>query len=262
MIVKPFPFASSFIASALVHFAGFALAVGLLGQQSYRREGNPIPVSLLEPAPEEKPFEPVERKILSPPVKQPPQRPAKHETARAEESSFSRAKIEPSKVKEAETPPPPTSNAIPDSSADEGGGSATGVNNLAPGNIGVAPGSGSAGSGTGSAIAGLGRGSGAPGMPLQTGPLRTNREAKPLQTARAAYPPMALRMGLEGDVTLRIEVDPAGNVTRAEIIKSGGAAFDEEALKAVRQSRFEPAQKEGQNVAAEFNYVYRFRLQR
>ena len=33
---------------------------------------------------------------------------------------------------------------------------------------------------------------------------------------------MALRMGLEGDVTLRIEVDPEGKVTRAEIIKSGG----------------------------------------
>jgi TonB family protein len=73
---------------------------------------------------------------------------------------------------------------------------------------------------------------------------------------------MALRMGLEGDVTLRIEVDPEGKVTRAEIIKSGGAGFDEEALKAVKQSPFEPAQRDGQNVAAEFSYIYRFRLQR
>jgi protein TonB len=73
---------------------------------------------------------------------------------------------------------------------------------------------------------------------------------------------MALRMGMESDVMLRIEVDPAGNVTRAEIIKSGGAGFDEEALKAVQQSRFEPAQRDGQNVAAEFSYIYRFRLQR
>jgi protein TonB len=73
---------------------------------------------------------------------------------------------------------------------------------------------------------------------------------------------MALRMGMESDVTLRIEVDPQGNVTKAEITKSGGAGFDEEALKAVKQSRFEPAQKDGQNVAAEFSYIYRFRLQR
>ena len=67
---------------------------------------------------------------------------------------------------------------------------------------------------------------------------------------------------LESDVALRIEVDPQGNVIKAEIIKSGGAGFDDEALKAVRQSRFEPAQRDGQNVAAEFTYIYRFRLQR
>jgi protein TonB len=63
-------------------------------------------------------------------------------------------------------------------------------------------------------------------------------------------------------VTLKIEVDAQGNVTKAEITKSGGGGFDEEALKAVLQSRFEPAQREGQNVPAEFTYIYRFRLQR
>ena len=73
---------------------------------------------------------------------------------------------------------------------------------------------------------------------------------------------MALRAGLESDVTLRIEVDPQGNVTKAVIIRSGGGGFDEEALKAVKQSRFEPAQRDGQNVPAEFTFVYRFRLQR
>jgi protein TonB len=92
--------------------------------------------------------------------------------------------------------------------------------------------------------------------------LRTNREAKPIQTVRANYPPMALRAGLESDVTLKIEVDAQGNVTKAEITKSGGGGFDEEALKAVKQARFEPAQREGQNVPAEFTYIYRFRLQR
>jgi TonB family protein len=88
------------------------------------------------------------------------------------------------------------------------------------------------------------------------------REAKPIQTARVAYPPMALRMGLEGDVTLKIQIDADGRVTSAEIIKSAGMGFDEEALRSVKQSRFEPAQKDGQNVPAEFTYIYRFRLQR
>ena len=122
-------------------------------------------------------------------------------------------------------------------------------------------GSGSAGGGD-KAVAGLGRGSGTAGLPGASAPLRANREARPIQTARASYPPMALRMGLESDVTLRIEVDPQGNVTKAEIIKSGGMGFDEEALKAIKGSRFEPAQKDGQNVLPEFTYVYRFRLQR
>ena len=39
-------------------------------------------------------------------------------------------------------------------------------------------------------------------------------------------------------------------------------SFDDEALKAVKQSRFEPAQKDGKNVLAEFTYIYRFRLRR
>lgn len=73
---------------------------------------------------------------------------------------------------------------------------------------------------------------------------------------------MALRMGVEGDVTLRIQIDSEGKVTKADIVKSGGAAFDEEAVKALKQARFEPANKDGRNVPAEFTYVYRFRLRK
>ena len=143
----------------------------------------------------------------------------------------------------------------------EGGGSEAGTSALyGRGDAGLLPGSGSGGGG--SAEVGLGRASGAPGFSSQQAILRTNREAKPIQTARAMYPAMALRAGLESDVTLRIEVDPQGTVIEAEIIKSGGAGFDDEALKAVKQSRFEPAQKGGQTVPAEFTFVYRFRLQR
>lgn len=145
----------------------------------------------------------------------------------------------------------------------EGGGSAAGAGNLfGKGDVGVVPGPGTSGGGGGTPAAGLGRGSGAPGLPAQTAPLRTNREAKPIQTMRANYPAMALRAGLEADVTLKIEVDTQGSVTKVEIIKSGGAGFDEEALKAVKLSRFEPAQKDGQNVPAEFTFIYKFRLQR
>ena len=88
------------------------------------------------------------------------------------------------------------------------------------------------------------------------------REARPLQTARASYPPMALHMGLEADVVLKIQVNTEGSVIQAEIIKSAGMGFDEEALKAVRQFRFEPAQKDGKKIASELTYIYRFRLEK
>lgn len=115
---------------------------------------------------------------------------------------------------------------------------------------------------SGAPTSGAGRGAAAPGVSSSAPILKTHREAKPIETVRANYPPMALRAGLESDVTLRIEIDSEGKVTKAEIVKSGGAGFDEEALKAVKKSRFEPAQRNGQNVAGEFTFIYRFRLQR
>ena len=168
--------------------------------------------------------------------------------------------IEANPVAPAKVEPPPSSAS---GARSEGGGSEAGAGNLfGKGDVGIVPGTGSAGGGGGTASSGLSRGSGPPGLPMQQTIFRTNREAKPIQTVRAAYPAMALRAGLESDVTLRIEVDPQGSVTKVEITTSGGAGFDEEALKAVQQSRFEPAQRDGQNVPAEFTFVYRFRLQR
>jgi protein TonB len=184
----------------------------------------------------------VQPKPIPPPVAPPKEEPPKP------------VGTKPTETTKSEPTPAPTARV-------EGGGSEAGAGNLFDkGDVAVVPGSGTAGGGGGTASSGLGRGSDAPGLPAQ--PLRTNREAKPIQTVRAVYPPIALRTGMEGDVTLRIEVDTEGKVTKAEITKSGGAGFDEEALKAVKQSRFEPAQRDGKNVPAEFTYIYRFRLQR
>ena len=163
---------------------------------------------------------------------------------------------------ENKVPALPAPPMVPERANEANGGAPAGAGAFSSeSQTGLTSGPGSGGGG-GTAVAGLGRGSGAPGVPAPAGPLRTNREARAIQTVRAVYPPMALRMGMESDVTLRIEVDAAGIVTKAEIVRSGGAAFDEEALKAVRQSRFEPAQRDGRGVAAEFIYIYRFRLQR
>jgi TonB family protein len=267
-MTKDFLLARSLIASTLIHLATLILASALFGHRSYLSEQQLVSISLLDLPQEEKTTHPpkeykpiIEKKIDRSPlmkesVKETPAR-IKREAVIAQPPSSQppTPKSETAQPDETKVSPPGGTARV------EVGGETHAENLFGRGDNGVTPGSGSAGGG-GTAAAGSGRGFGTPASAAQSTMLRTNREAKPIQTARASYPPMALRMGVEGDVTLKIEVDPEGRVTKAEIIKSAGAGFDEEALKAVRQSRFEPAQRDGYNVPAEFTYIYRFRLQR
>jgi TonB family protein len=267
----------SLLASFFIHGVAIILASLIVKHTVSLRRQDFLPISLVD-IPRKEQVKPVQKIETLPEIKKPPPPPAKIEKPKEPRSSAKSEfvqpkpippptvlpKEEPAKPVEKERteitksePAPPLAPTAPI----EGGGSEAGAGNLfGKGDAAVVPGTGTAGGGGGTASSGLGRGSGTPGLP--TAPLRTNREAKPVQTVRAVYPPIALRMGMEGDVTLRIEVDTEGKVTKVEITKSGGAGFDEEALKAVKQSRFEPAQKDGKNVPAEFIYIYRFRLQK
>lgn len=263
--VKEGSLASFLVASSLIHaaliFAASALWTGaenfpradlfpirLIELPAPKRETIPVERPKAPPAPKPTPANP-ERAAPAQPIRTPAAPPAMEEVA------------EPIEAKSMETTPQDPIASLSSRARTEGGGSEAGAGNLSGStDIAVVPGSGTAGGGGGSATSGLGRGAGAPGLPAQSTVLRTNRSAQPIQTAKASYPPMALRMGAEGDVTLRIEVDTGGKVTKAEVLKSAGMGFDEEALKAVKQSRFEPAQRDGHNVAAEFTYIYRFRL--
>ena len=260
-MMKHFSLAPSLVASTLIHLTVLVLASTVVGQRNHFREQNLIPIALLDPVQDNKTIRPLREETTKTELPKPPPAKRARQSVFAELPPHPAVKNQITKTDEIQTPPSMPLNSTLESATSEGGGSASGVDKRG-GDIGVTTGSGNAGDGAGTAIAGLGRGAGAPGLPARIPLVRTNREAKPIQTVRASYPPMALRMGLEGDVTLRIEVDPEGKVTRAEIIKSGGAGFDEEALKAVKQSRFEPAQRDGQHIPAEFSYVYRFRLQR
>jgi len=266
----------SLLASFFIHGVVIMLATIIIKQGNLRRQDF-FPVSLVDlPRQEEakaiKKIEPpFEIKKLPPPEKiEKPREPKLAAKSEIVQPKSAPAPIAPPKeepVKPIETKPRPAESSGPTplspSAKLEGGGSESGVGNLfGKGDVAVVPGAGTAGGGGGTATSGLGRGSGDHGLPALTTPLRTNREAKPIQTVRAVYPPLALRMGMESDVTLRIEIDPEGKVTKAEITKSGGPGFDEEALKAVKQSRFEAAQRDGKNVPAEFIYIYRFRLRK
>ena len=265
---KDLSLGASLVASSIIHVAVMIAASILISGRSNDFKTDLVAISLLDVPAIEKLNN--LRKQKEPPVETKPTTTPKVEHAPEPQAMTKRELPE----TERPTPPPKEESAKPAAplqpaasatlstvSRTEGGGSEAGAGNLfGKGDVAVVPGSGSSGGGGGTAASGLGRDSGAPGLPAQTAILKTNREAKPIQTVRAAYPPMALRMGMEGDVTIKIEVDTEGKVTKAEIIKAAGAGFDEEALKAVKQSRFEPAQKDGHNVLAEFTYIYRFRL--
>lgn len=264
--------------SCLIHLVILLIGSALMQQQKLRRQDF-LPIGLIDVPRAQTP--PAVRKVEAPPeikkllpplpnVIKPQENKAlaKNELAKIDKPAplpLPAIRDESTKATEAKPAAPAKVEPVPNfpsGGSVEGGGSAAGAGNLfGRGDVGVVPGSGAAGGGGGTGASGLGRGSGAPGLPAQP-VLRTSREAKPIQTVRATYPAMALRAGLESDVTLRIEVDPEGKVTNAEIVKSGGGGFDDEALKAVKQSRFEPAQRDGQNVPAEFTFVYRFRLKR
>jgi protein TonB len=267
------PVAWWLLASCFIHGVVIILASMIIKQTDNLRRQDFIPINLVDASRKEE-TRPIQKVETPPETKKPPlpppkvektkePKPAKSEIVQPKPTPPPAALPKEEPVKPVETKPSESAPEVAATARVEGGGSEAGAGNLfGKGDVAVVPGSGTAGGGGGTASTGSGRGSGDPGLQVPTTPLRTNREAKPVQTVRAVYPPMALRMGMEGDVTLRIEVDTEGKVTKAEIIKSGGAGFDEEALKAVKQSRFEPAQKDGKNVPAEFTYIYRFRLQR
>jgi len=255
-------FAPSLAASIALHLTVLVF-VAALSHRTTLTVPNSIPVMLLE-SPQQQQEQTAPRDLSRPIEKRKPepQLPVKRPAPVQASPAPPQPKDEPIKPTESKVPPQPIQPLEPEHGAETNGGAPAGTSAFSSeSETGLVSGPGSGGGG-GNAVAGLGRGSGAPGPSVQTAPLRTNRLAKPIQSVRPVYPPLALKMGMQGDVTLKIIVDSEGNVSRAEIVGSSGAEFDQEALKAVKQSRFEPAQKDGQNVAAEFNYIYRFRLQR
>ena len=76
-----------------------------------------------------------------------------------------------------------------------------------------------------------------------------------------AYPAMARRLGIEGLVLVRVQVSAAGIPEQVSVAKSSGTnALDEEALRAVRESRFEPARRGETPMAHVVEVPIRFRL--
>lgn len=101
----------------------------------------------------------------------------------------------------------------------------------------------------------------APSLPV--GPITLAGElsvACPQRTA-PSYPPTARRLGEEGIVVLRVELDEQGKVCAARISSSSGfARLDAAALEAVRNWQCNPAQRAGRPVRAVAVQPFKFIL--
>ncbi|HEX8909953.1 MAG TPA: TonB family protein, partial [Anaeromyxobacteraceae bacterium] len=108
--------------------------------------------------------------------------------------------------------------------------------------------------------------------PAAVKPYRSERYAPPSQVTtlpeplgcdipRAEYPEEARRLGVEGEVRLRVVVDEEGRVREAKVLRDPGHGFGAVAARAARAyCRFRPAQKDGAAVATEIPYTIRFEL--
>lgn len=75
------------------------------------------------------------------------------------------------------------------------------------------------------------------------------------------YPFLSRRRGEEGQVTVAVEVLADGRAGALRIVSSSGhARLDEAAVRALRETRFEPAQRGGRPVRTEAHWVIVFRL--
>ena len=80
------------------------------------------------------------------------------------------------------------------------------------------------------------------------------------QFVEADYPPQARAEHKTARVELEVTISAEGHVTDARVVTPVGDGFDEAALAAVRQFQFNPAERNGQRIAARIRYTYVFEI--
>ena len=81
-----------------------------------------------------------------------------------------------------------------------------------------------------------------------------------LRRSMPSYPALAKRLDKEGTVLLRVTIDERGHAVAVEVVRGAGFGFDEEAVKAVKDSTFLPARREGNPVTCKAFLPIRFVL--
>jgi periplasmic protein TonB len=95
-------------------------------------------------------------------------------------------------------------------------------------------------------------------------PTRDTQFEKPkrLKPNRPEFPAALKAQGIEGDVTVRVDIAASGAVTSVIIVSSSGyPAFDDAAKRAAASERFAPAIRDGNPVPFSLSYSYRFRIE-
>src|SRR6478736_3109823 len=83
---------------------------------------------------------------------------------------------------------------------------------------------------------------------------------KLVENVDPTYPEAKRASGEAASVALTLTIDRAGQVTDVAVAESAGPEFDEAAVSAARNLRFEPAQKNGEAIPAKIRYVFEFKL--
>lgn len=92
------------------------------------------------------------------------------------------------------------------------------------------------------------------------GLLPNESEGLRLLQSRIQYPELARRAGIEGTVFVQFVVDEEGNVVDPVCVRDPGGNTCEEALRAVRDSKFKPGRQRGKPVKVRFSLPVKFRL--
>ena len=77
---------------------------------------------------------------------------------------------------------------------------------------------------------------------------------------KIVYPEFAKKAGVEGKVFVTAFVDETGTVTNVKLLKSLGAGCDEEAINAVKQTKFTPGRQRGKPVKVQVTIPIVFKL--
>jgi TonB family protein len=89
---------------------------------------------------------------------------------------------------------------------------------------------------------------------------QVDRKARLLSRPEPAYPRRARRANVQGTVVLRVVLAASGRVEKIAVLKGLPEGVTEEAIKAARQIRFVPAERDGRKVSQSAIIEYNFNL--